>query len=459
MTSPPTLLLVEDDGSLREVMAFNLGEAGYEVVATQSGAEALRLYDPTVHDVVITDLRMPGIDGLEVLRRIRGRNPRAVVLVLTAYGSVERAIDAMQQGAFHYVEKPVNTRALQALVARALEYSELARENARLHDHLGHQGREYTIISASPAMNEVLRLIDKVAESDVAVLIRGESGTGKELVARALHERSLRRYRPFVAVNCAALPDSLLESLLFGHEKGAFTGASRAQPGKFRAAEGGTIFLDEIAEMSPHLQSKLLRVLQDGEVEVIGASQPIRVDVRVVAATHQDLHDLIQRGSFREDLFYRLNVVPIEVPPLRQRREDIPVLLRYLIRRRCEEPVEVERGVDELLLGHDWPGNVRELQNIVTRMLLLMEGKCLRITDVPAEILEPGSAMLAGPIELPFGLPADGLDLMELEKAVIVAVLRKMEGNQSATARYLNIPRHVLLYRLEKYGIGTHETV
>ena len=454
MSSRPTLLLVEDDDSLREIMSFNLEEAGYEVIAVEDGARALSTYDEDLHDLVITDVRLPDVDGLEVLRRIRDANPRAVVLVVTAYGSLDRAVEAMQRGAFHYIEKPVNTRALNAVLGRALEHSELIRENARLQDSATKGERRATLISASPAMTKVLRLVDKVADSDAAVLIGGESGTGKELVARALHQRSQRCDHPFVAVNCAAIPDELLESILFGHEKGAFTGASRKQQGKFRAAQKGTLFLDEIGEMSPRLQSKLLRVLQHGEVEVIGASEPEFVDVRIVAATHQDLPALIKANRFREDLYYRLNVIPVEVPPLRQRREDVPVLLRYFLRELSDGKVTVDREVDKLLAAYDWPGNVRELRNLVQRMLLLREGDELTAFDVPEQLRETAKLKDWSPATgLPFELPDDGLDLVELERAVICAALEKMEGNQSATARYLNIARHVLLYRLEKYGI------
>ena len=455
MTSRPTLLLVEDDDSLREIMSFNLEEAGYEIVAVEDGTTALSTYDEKRHDLVITDVRLPDVDGLEVLRRIREMNPEAVVLVITAYGSLDRAVEAMQRGAFHYIEKPVNKRALNAVLERALEHSELLRENARLQDQSSQADQQATLISASPAMTKVLRLVDKVADSDAAVLIGGESGTGKELVARALHQRSRRRDRPFVAVNCAALPDELLESILFGHEEGAFTGASNNQEGKFRAADGGTLFLDEIGEMSPRLQSKLLRVLQHGEVEVVGASEPEYVDVRIVAATHQDLPALIDADRFREDLYYRLNVIPVEVPPLRERREDIPVLLRYFLRELSDGQVTVAREVDQLLTSYDWPGNVRELRNLVQRMLLLREGDRLSADDVPADLHPEAALPDDSPAPgLPFALPDDGLDLMELEQAIICAALEKMAGNQSATARYLNIPRHVLLYRLEKYDIS-----
>lgn len=450
------VLLVEDDDSLREVLAFNLEDAGLEVQTASDGREGLQCYDPDRHDVVITDLRMPRLDGMELLSELRDADPEAVVLVVTAYGNTDRAVEAMRRGAFHYVEKPVNKRTLQAVVEKAVEYRRLRLENRQLRQSSGERAAaEATIVAASPAMNEVLRLVDKVADSAATVLIRGESGTGKELVARAIHDRSGRGEEPFVAVNCAAIPGDLLESVLFGHKKGAFTGATEESQGKFAAADGGTIFLDEIAEMSDELQSKLLRVLQEGEIDVVGASDTKSVDVRVVAATHREIDALVEEGDFREDLYFRLNVVPIEIPPLRERTEDIPVLTRYFLRHNDEcSGVEVDREVDEALIDFEWPGNVRQLQNVVERMCLLREEETLQLDDVPAEIRRSGSggaSRASGGI--PFELPDEELDLVALERSVIAAALAKHDGNQSATARYLNLPRHKLLYRIEKYDL------
>lgn len=432
------LLLVEDDDSLREVMSSNLTDAGYEVVAASGGRASLELFDPGTIDVVITDLRMPGMSGLELLDELRKRDPAVVVLVLTAFGSTEHAIEAMRRGAFHYVEKPANLTTLLMMVERALDLRNLRVSNKG----------QTTIISASPAMSRVLRLVDKIAAADVTILIRGESGTGKELVARTIHERSNRSAQAFVAVNCAAIPAELLESVLFGHEKGAFTGANKASPGKFVAAEAGTIFLDEIGEMSPMLQSKLLRVLQTGEIDIVGRNTPQMVDVRVVAATHRDLEAMVAKGEFREDLFYRLNVIPLEVPALRERPEDVPVLFRHFARQQGRAAVEIDRDVDEALAKYHWPGNVRELENVVRRMLLLADGPRLDASDLPAQLSTPKTK-----VGLPFELPDDELDLNEHERRIIVAALDKFDGNQSAAARYLRIPRHVLLYRLEKYEI------
>jgi two-component system NtrC family response regulator len=445
------ILIVEDDDHLREVLAFNLEDAGFEVTAVEHGREGEETYDADRFDVVITDLRMPEIDGMELLGMLRERDPSAVVVMMTAYGSKDRAVEAMRRGAFHYVEKPVDKQTLRAVVERAVDHRRLQRENRALKRDDADETPN--IVAASPEMNEVMRRVDKIADSDATVLIRGESGTGKELVARALHTRSSRAEAPFITVNCAAIPSDLLESELFGHEKGAFTGATEASEGKFAAADGGTLFLDEIAEMSPDLQSKLLRVLQEGEIDVVGANQPRPVDVRVLAATHQPIDDLVEAGQFREDLYFRLNVVPLEIPPLRERREDIPVLFRTFLRETTDASIEVDRSVDEALMAHDWSGNVRELKNVVERMCLLREGDTLTAEDVPDAILADDDPPPSNETELPFELPDDGLDLMGLERQIIEAVLEKTDGNQSAAARYLNLPRHKLIYRMEKFGL------
>jgi two-component system NtrC family response regulator len=450
---PGHLLVVEDDDSLREVLSFNLREAGFEVTAVASGQKGLETYDPEVHDVVITDLRMPEVDGMDLLDQLVERDPLVVVVMVTAYGSKDRAVEAMRRGAFHYVEKPVNKRTLLAVIETAVEHRRVRRENRELKHGAG--GSTPTIVAASPEMNAVMRRVDKVADSGATVLIRGESGTGKELVARALHERSSRSGEPFVAVNCAAIPEELLESVLFGHREGSFTGATADSEGKFAAADKGTLFLDEIAEMSPDLQSKLLRVLEEGEIDVVGETRPRPVDVRVLAATHRDIEQLVEAGDFREDLYYRLNVVPLEIPPLRERREDIPVLVRTFLRSQTDRDVAIDREVDDALMAYDWPGNVRELRNVVERMCLLCEGGRLTEDDIPAQVR---SAPAAQPSDvegggLPFELPEDGLDLMDLERRVIEAVLEKTDGNQSAAARYLNLPRHKLIYRMEKFGL------
>jgi len=451
------LLLVEDDESLREVLSMNLEDLGMRVDGVRSAEEGLELAREALragqpYPVALTDVKLPQMSGLELVSALAELDPRLNVVVLTAFGGAEPSLEAMRRGAFHYVEKPINLTSLGATLARALQ-----RERPR--EPLG----ESPLIAASPAMNEVLRVVDRVASSGAPVLILGESGVGKELIARALHERSQRAARPFVTVNCAAIPSELLESTLFGHERGAFTGAQQRREGKFKAADGGSLFLDEIAEMSPALQAKLLRVLQDGIVERVGSTSPERVDVRVVTATHQDLAQAIERGAFRADLYYRLNVVPLLIPPLRERREDIPVLARFFIRQLESAPIELDDEVDQACLAYDWPGNVRELRNLVERMLLLREGDRLTAHDLPRELraldslegsLSGAEALERGAVSLPglrFSLPPDELDLKALERAVILEALKLHEGNQSACARYLKIPRHALLYRLEKF--------
>jgi len=455
------LLLVEDDESLNEVLTLNLEDCGLIVHSAQSAEQALTLAREALtagrpYRLTLTDIKLPKMSGLELVAALKELDERVCVLVLTAFGGAELALEAMRLGAFHYVEKPINLRALTSELARALDHYEQS-----------YPPQRSSLIASSPAMNEVLRVVDRVASSSAPVMILGESGVGKELIARALHERSDRARKPFVTVNCAAIPSELLESALFGHERGAFTGAQGRRDGKFSAAHQGTLFLDEIAEMSPELQAKLLRVLQDGLVERVGSITPEVVDVRVVTATHQDLAQAMERGSFRADLFYRLNVVPITVPPLRERREDIPVLMRHFIRQLSQAPVEVSERVDEACLSYAWPGNVRELRNLVERMLLLREGARLTARDLPAE-LRAASLELEEPLDrdapaqvrvggLRFELPPHELDLKALERAVILAALAHHDGNQSASARYLKIPRHALLYRLGKLSQGERD--
>ncbi len=429
------ILYVEDDASVREVMAFNLIEAGFNVDIAKDGQEGFTLYQATDYDLVLSDIKMPNRDGIWLLKNVLEQNPNAVVVMLTAFGGSDRAMEAMRLGAHHYVEKPVNLPTLIDVLEHAL--SDAAQSDSPPNDK--------RFIAASPAMNRVLQIVDKVAKSQASILLRGDSGTGKELIARTIHERSARSKEPFIAVNCAAIPAELLESTLFGHKRGAFTGADEDRVGKFEAANGGTIFLDEIGEMSTSLQAKLLRVLQDGYVDVVGSTRPRLVDVRVVSATHQNLEEKIANKTFRSDLFYRLNVVPIVVPPLRKRKEDIPVLLHYFVRMFTNEEITIDPVVENWALSYSWPGNVRELSNIVQRMILLRNDNHLRGEDLP-QLAESDS-------DFPFNLPEGQFDLIAFEKKLFRKVMEKTKGNQSAAARYLNIPRHVLIYRLEKYEI------
>ncbi len=445
-----SILLIEDDPSGRELGLFNLRKAGYRVEAAEDGALGLQRFDPARHDLVVTDVKMPGVSGMEVLERIRKRSPDTPVIVITAYGDVELAVTAMQAGAADFIGKPFNRDHLLLAVDKALEGRRLRREVESLR--IRASGVEREIVSRSASMAKLLQTADRVAASEATVLIRGESGTGKELVARRVHVRSGRAAGPFVELNCAAVPAELLESELFGHEKGAFTGAVRARQGKFRRAAGGTIFLDEIAELPLPLQSKLLRVLQERVVDVVGGDSPLQVDVRVIAATNQDLSARMAEGLFREDLYYRLNVVELVVPPLRERVEDVEPLLQHFIAQLGEgRELSVPPAVLEALRGHQWRGNVRELRNVCERLVILAQGDALSLEDLPPSATGAGAG--TDPLDDWPPLPADGLSLIELERRVIERVLALQAGNVSQAARYLGVPRHILTYRMEKYGI------
>ena len=452
------VLLVEDDASGREMGLFNLRKAGYEADGADNGAAALAAFAPGRYDLVLTDIRMPGISGLDVLRAVKEHDPDVPVIVVTAYGNVELAVEAMKAGAADFIGKPFNREHLLLAVRKALEGRRLRRELRSLR--IRASGVERPIIARSAAMQRVLELVDRVAPSDATVLVTGESGTGKELVARRIHVRSGRAEGPFGVLNCAAVPGELLESELFGHEKGAFTGAHRARQGRFRQADGGTLFLDEVGELPLALQSKLLRVVQEKVVDVVGRDTPVSVDVRVVAATHRDLPTLVREGRFREDLLYRLTVVELRVPPLRERPEDIAPLVRHFVARAGgDRELVVPGALLAELERRPWPGNVRELENACERLSVLCAGDVLDAADLPPG---PGGAATgrgaptAGAAlsldEWP-PLPKGGLSLVDLEKRVIERVLAREDGNVSAAARYLRVPRHILTYRLQKYGI------
>ena len=446
-----TILLIEDDDSGRELGLFNLRKAGYTVDGAADGEAGLARFAPERHALVITDLQMPGIGGMEVLRRVKERSPETPVLVITAYGDIEVAVAAMKAGAFDFLGKPFHRDHLVMTVHKALERRRMGQEIEALRRQAA--GVERPIVHASPAMARALEIADRVAGSAAPVLITGESGTGKELVARRIHARSRRSQGPFVAVNCAAIPGELLESELFGHVRGAFTGAVRDRPGRFRQAAGGTLFLDEVAELPLALQGKLLRVLQEHVVDVVGGDAPVAVDVRVLAATNQDIHARAAEGTLRRDLLYRLNVVELPLPPLRERREDIAPLVAHFVAGLAEgRDLEVPAAVHDELARRSWPGNVRELANACERAVILCRGDALRVEDLPAapaDLQTPQAP--AG--ELLGALPEDGLSLVDLETRVIERVLQMKRGNVSQAAAYLRIPRHVLAYRMEKHGI------
>ncbi len=382
-----TILLVDDDEGLRGVLAFALSSEGHTVIEAVNGREGLDALRASPVDLVITDLKMPVMDGITLLRTMREEENTRPVIVLTAFGTIEEAVEAMKLGAFNYLTKPYNRDELRLVVENALEQARLRDENRKLKEKLHDWREKVPLVYASDEMEEVVRTIRQVGPTDASVLITGESGTGKELVARGIHELSTRRDAPLVAVNCGAIPRDLIESELFGHVKGAFTGASREKRGKFRSASGGTLFLDEIGELPADLQTKLLRVLETGVVDVVGADRPVPVDVRLVAATNADLERAIGDGSFREDLFYRLNVIPLRIPPLRERRNDIPALWEHFVRvHGGGEKIRTEPALLKRLMTLQWKGNVRELSNLCHRMILLREEKMLTLDGAPAEV-------------------------------------------------------------------------
>ena len=443
------ILLIDDDVSLRRVTEFTLQQAGYEVITAADGTGGLELYKRFRPALVVTDVQMPGISGYEVLEAVLRIEPLAQVIIVTAFSTVEKAVEAMKSGAFDYLTKPFSRDQLQLTVGKAFEFSRLRRENIQLKDALGSQDRSQ-IIGQSNRMQKLMQRVEKVAASQASVLLTGESGTGKEVIAKALHRGSDRSKGPFVAVNCAAIPKDLIESELFGHLKGSFTGAIKDRSGKFSLANGGTLFLDEIGELPLDLQPKILRALQEQEIEPVGGI-PEQVDVRVVAATNRDLEAAMQNAEFREDLYYRLAVVPMELPPLRERKDDIPLLLDFFLRKQqAGVGVCFSEAVLEHLQNYSWPGNVRELENVVEQMLILRQGDILELADLPQRI---GRSPLRSSNVL--NLPEDGYSLEDLEKEAVEIALKRCDGNKTKAAAFLRIPRHTLLYRLEKYDIQT----
>ncbi|MEW6444218.1 MAG: sigma-54 dependent transcriptional regulator [bacterium] len=451
------ILVMDDDESFRKILEYNLRQAGYEVVSARSGQEGLAWMDREPFGVVITDIKMPGMDGLEVLREVKRRSPDTPVIMVTAFGSIEMAVDAMKQGAADYITKPLNRHGLLLTLEKTLRLRNLREENLRLREELGERFQTDRMVGVSAAMRSLLEKVRRLTEVDATVLITGETGAGKDLIARGLHYGSRRREQPFVAVNCTAIPRELLESELFGHVKGAFTGATRDRKGRFQAADGGTLFLDEVGSMDPALQGKLLRVLQDQRVSRVGEEKAFKVDVRILAATNTDLRAAVDAGGFREDLYYRLNVVPLHVPSLRERIEDIPLLIdHFLGSLQPGSKIRVDPRVLEAFRRYEWPGNVRELRNVIERMLIFRAGDTLGPESLPPEIVGTRPAK-AGEQEPLVRLPAEGVSLEHLERTVIAQALEMNGWNQVRTARFLRIPRHILLYRMEKYGIRIPE--
>ncbi|QWV96790.1 sigma-54 dependent transcriptional regulator [Geomonas nitrogeniifigens] len=447
---PPKILIIDDDSSLRRVLEYNLQQEGYDVYTAADGSTGLQLFEEKSPQLVITDLKMPGITGFEVLSTVKERAPSTVVIVLTAFGAIDTAVEAMKLGAFHYLTKPFNREELKVTVLKGLQLQGLSEENRLLKEELSGRTEFKSIVGTSRAMEGVFSVVRKVADTEATVLITGESGTGKELVARAIHSGSSRRAAPFVAVNCAAIPRDLLESELFGHVKGAFTGAIRDKEGKFQLADGGTIFLDEVGDLPLELQPKLLRVLQERVVEPVGGTSLQKIDLRVVAATNADLERWISEGKFREDLYYRLSVIPVQLPPLRERVEDVPLLIRYFCGKFGAEAVTFSKEALQRLQEYAWPGNVRELENTVERLLIMREGDQIGVDELPAKIAAAAPAPEGGVLRLPAG----GYSLEQLEMEVVLEALNRCDWNQTAAARFLRIPRHTLIYRMEKYNIS-----
>jgi two-component system NtrC family response regulator len=449
------ILVVDDEESLRRVTQMKLEQAGYQAVTASDGAEALAVLAKGPQDLVITDLKMPGMTGIELLRQIKLEYPEVIVIVVTAFGTIESAVEAMRLGAYDYLIKPVNAEALKLVVSRALEHHSLREEVGRLR---GMVDRKYGFENIAGKAKVLLATLDNAARaalSDATVLLRGETGTGKELLARAIHANSRRRDKPFVVINCGAIPKDLLESELFGHAKGAFTGAVAQKKGKIELADQGTLFLDEIGEMPLDLQVKLLRLIQEREIESIGAVQPIKVNVRIIAATHRNLEAMVEDGTFREDLYYRLAVIPLVLPPLRERMEDVPELVAMFFRKFQERLGRMDLKLPPAILPyfslHRWPGNVRELENVVERLVVLAPGDEVKVEDLPEFLRREKAPLEAIQLEL----PPEGISLEAVERELIVKALEKCQGNQTKAAEYLDISRKVLIYRMEKFGLKT----
>jgi DNA-binding NtrC family response regulator len=447
------ILVVDDDESLRRITQMQLEEAGYDVLKASNGNEALTLIEEEAPALVITDLKMPGLSGLELLKQVRESYPHTTVLMITAFGTVQTAVEAMKAGAYDYITKPIDYEELVLVVNRAMEHHQLLEEVRTLRASLDNKYGFESIIGRSKVLLNVLEMASRVAPKNSTVLIRGETGTGKELLARAIHQNSRRKDQPFVTINCGAIPKYLLESELFGHAKGSFTGAFSQKRGKVETADGGTLFLDEIGELPVELQVKLLRLIQQGEIEKIGATSPATVDVRIIAATHRNLQSLIEDGSFREDLFYRLAVIPLELPPLRERSDDIPELAQSLfLRAKQKHDVPNLRLPPHLIsyfCGYRWPGNVRELENVIERLTVLAVGDEITLSDLPEFLRGEGT----GYEGIHLTLPPQGISLEAVEKELILKALKKFDGNQTKAAAFLDISRRTLIYRMEKHGI------
>jgi two-component system response regulator HydG len=446
------ILVVDDELSHRQMLNAVLSEEGYEVREADDGETAIAAVEEQFYDLIIMDIRMSRVGGIEALKKIKEISPGIPIIIMTAYASVSTAIDALKKGAFDYLTKPLDIDELKILVDKALRHHQLEQENLYLKERLGNRFDFSNIIGRSTAMKNLFEIIAMVAPTEATVLITGGSGTGKELIANAIHQNSPRRERPFIKVNCAALPETLLESELFGHEKGAFTGAVARKQGRFHLAHTGSIFLDEIAEMSTVTQAKILRVLQGRKFESLGSTNTVEVDTRVVAATNRNLEEEIREGRFREDLYYRLNVVNLKIPPLHERRDDIPLLSGFFLKRYAKKNQRLIKGFNpramDLLMRYEWPGNVRELENVVERGVIMARGDIITPAEFPEALRELDAETKGVEVDL-----TPGRSLKEVEREMIIRTLEETDGNRTHAADILGISRRTLQLKLKEYGI------
>jgi two-component system, NtrC family, response regulator HydG len=452
------VLVIEDNETMREAIKQVLSRIGHDVRVANGGKSGIRMFEESTPDFTITDLKMEDMDGMDVLKSIRAASPDALIMIITAFGTIETAVEAMKVGAFDFITKPFSPELLRIKVGAGLELLKTKAENKFLRSEIRGDYPE-SMVGSSGAIGRLMSQISKVAPTDSTVLITGESGTGKELVARALHNQSQRADKPFIKVDCAALAEGVMESELFGHERGSFTGASQRKAGRFELADGGTIFLDEVGEISPHVQLKLLRVLQDRSFERVGGNRTIRVDVRVITATNKNLPQEIKAGRFREDLFYRLQVVPLHIPPLRDRKDDIPVLTDFFLERlaaKSGKRLTLSDSVREAFLRYDWPGNIRELEHLLEQLQVLGSGETVDIQALPEALKKPNNHVHLG-VELPTSEVGLTAALEELEKQLILRAYNQAGGVKTRTAEILGIKTSALYYKLEKYGIHTKE--
>ena len=460
MKNHSQILIIDDEANNRDALSMLLSSAGYKVQATDSGEKALEIMQSTPFEIVISDLFLPGVSGIDILKKVKVDSPYTNVILITGNASAETAVEAMKEGAFDYITKPFNIEKLKVLVAKALEKSQLVAENLYLRQQLRGKYKFENIIGNSLAIQHVFSRMEKIVQTDSTILILGESGTGKELVARAIHYNSSRKEQPFVAINCGAIPADLLESELFGHVRGSFTGAVLDKPGKFEVANNGTIFLDEIGTMPMHLQMKLLRVLQEQEVERVGGSKKLKLNVRVVSATNANLEDQVKKGLFREDLYYRLNVIPILLPPLRDRREDIALLARHFLQKICKEMkrslMSLSPEAMQALEAYEWPGNVREMENVIERTVALTDGERIELRDLPQHV-GGGDNKTSGPNYRAPRVKESGINmdkvLADMERGMILEALELSKGVKAKAATLLEINRTTLVEKMKRLNL------